>query len=69
VHNDWDAARMREQVIASQQRRNWIKQAEQDGPKRAWDVAPSFDPSQQYVRQQNAQKTNAARRVPHRGSS
>lgn len=66
VHDGWDAAQMREQVIAGQQRRQWIKEAQRDGDKPVWDVTPSFDPSQQYVRENNAQITNESRRVAPR---
>jgi choline-sulfatase len=64
VHEHWDPEEVRACVLESQRRRLWIKEAEQDGYRSAWDVAPSFDPVKQYVRRKNAQVTNIERRVP-----
>ncbi|MGB0578506.1 MAG: choline-sulfatase [Limisphaerales bacterium] len=60
VHEGWDPDAIREEIIESQQRRLIIRQVE----KPSWDVAPSFDPSSQYVRKKNAQVTNIEQRVP-----
>ena len=60
VHDGWNPAALREEIIASQQRRMMIRAV----GGQAWDVAPSFDPGAQYVRKKNAQVTNEERRVP-----
>lgn len=60
VHEGWDATSLREQVLASQQRRRG-RQA--DNPDPGWDVRPDFDETRLYVRRQNAQKTNEERRL------
>lgn len=64
VHDDWDPVEVRREIIGSQQRRRTIREANQDGRGRSWDVAPSFDPGEQYVRRRNAQVTNEQQRVP-----
>ena len=61
LHRDYDPATLREEVLASQQQR---RKAHTENPDPGWDVAPDFDPSEQYVRKQNAQVTNTDRRFP-----
>ncbi|MFT4690244.1 MAG: choline-sulfatase [Limisphaerales bacterium] len=67
VHSGWEPDEVRARVIESQQRRLWIREAGRDGPGTSWDVAPSFDPQEQYVRRKNAQQTNIEKRVPRVG--
>ena len=64
VHHDWDPEELRRQVLCSQRNRRYINQARTSGRAEPWDVRPYFDPSQQYVRRDNAQLTNAKRRLP-----
>ncbi len=47
---DWDPAAMEHDVIASQQARKLILEAQAKGKPVSWDHRPDFDPSQQYVR-------------------
>ena len=60
VHEGWDPTNLREQVLASQQRRRG-RQAENPDP--GWDVRPDFDETGLYVRRRNAQATNEERRL------
>ena len=55
---------MREQILASQQRRRMVNEAFENGAHKAWDVQPHVDASQQYVRFRNAQLENVERRYP-----
>ena len=61
LHRDYDPQSLREEILASQERRRATHQA---NPSPNWDVAPDFDPGEQYVRRQNAQVTNERRRFP-----
>jgi choline-sulfatase len=59
VHEDWDPAAQREEVLASQRRRRALHA---ENPDPGWDVQPDFDPTSQFVRRRNAQKTNEEHR-------
>ena len=59
VHDHWDPAILREQVLASQQRR---RERQANNPNPGWDVRPDFDQTRLYVRRRNAQATNEERR-------
>jgi choline-sulfatase len=60
VHKGWDPVTMRKEVIASQQRRQVINEAQND----TWDVQPSFDASKQYVRGEGASDASRRLRLP-----
>jgi len=64
VHEGWDPDALREQVIASQQRRLTILESLSHGQPHPWDVQPHFDATRQYVRQADAQVTNRRMRYP-----
>jgi choline-sulfatase len=58
VHDDWDPAALRTDVIRSQQRRRIINEAHASGRGVQWDAEPDFDAGDQYVRREDAQVTN-----------
>jgi hypothetical protein len=60
VHVGWDPVAMRKEVVASQQRRHVINEAQKD----TWDVQPSFDASKQYVRGEGASDASRRLRLP-----
>ncbi|MDP6038138.1 MAG: choline-sulfatase [Candidatus Latescibacteria bacterium] len=60
VHEGWDPVAMRKEVVASQQRRHVINEAQKD----TWDVQPSFDASKQYVRGEGASDASRRLRLP-----
>lgn len=64
VHDGWDPVEMRQRVLKSQQRRLLIHESLAHGRSESWDVQPHIDPTEQYVRHQNAQATNIKRRFP-----
>ncbi len=66
VHENYDPAAMREAILASQQRRRRLHRLTTETGAASWDVQPDIDPATQYVRTQDAQATNAARRFPRR---
>lgn len=61
VLHDYDPDSLRNEILASQQRRRQFHAA---NPYPGWDVAPDFDPADQYVRKKNAQATNEDQRYP-----
>jgi len=61
VHRNYDPISLRNEVLASQQKR---RQSHAANPFPGWDVAPDFDPADQYVRRNNAQVTNIEHRYP-----
>ena len=65
---DWDDDEIRACVLESQGRRRIVNEAMAQGPRTAWDVEPQFDARTQFVREQDAQATNAAMRFPYRPS-
>jgi choline-sulfatase len=50
VQQRWDIHKLREQVLASQQRRHLVAAALQQGQHTSWDYQPRQDAAQQYVR-------------------
>ncbi|MEM7011327.1 MAG: sulfatase-like hydrolase/transferase, partial [Verrucomicrobiota bacterium] len=62
--DDWDPATIKEQVMNSQQRRRFVHAANAEAPDLSWDIQPTIDARQQYVRANNAQLTNVERRLP-----
>ena len=64
VHRDWDPDEIYRQVLRSQRYRCYVNQACASGRAESWDIRPHFDPSNQYVRRDNAQLTSVKRRLP-----
>lgn len=64
VHDGWDPEEMRERVIRSQRCRMQINQAMAVGRPETWDLTPSFDATEQYVRKLDSQATNEQMRFP-----
>lgn len=64
VHGGWDADRVSEAVLSSQESRRTINEAIDPATHRKWDVQPDFDARDQYVRRNNSPISNAARRYP-----
>ena len=65
VHSGWDPDEDIRRVLESQRNRRLINEAMAQGHSDPWDITPHFDASQQYVRQEDAQKMNVRRRYPH----
>jgi choline-sulfatase len=64
VHEGWDPTEVRAKVIESQQMRRYVNEAEATGGNDSWDVRPSFDPAEQYVRRYDAQETSRRMKLP-----
>ena len=50
----WDPKKLKEDIIASQQRRHFIQKILMKGTTRPWDFQPKFDASKQYLRTGNS---------------
>ena len=50
----WDPKKLKEDIIASQQRRHFIQRILMKGTTRPWDFQPKFDASKQYLRTGNS---------------
>jgi choline-sulfatase len=50
----WDPVELKEDIIASQQRRHFVQRILMKGTTRPWDFQPNFDATKQYLRTGNS---------------
>jgi len=67
VHENWDPELQTTRVLESQRNRRLINDAVNPTTNRRWNAQPDFDPSNQYVRQDNCPITSVKRRYPKTG--